>query len=114
MVVASCLLIATSRLSSFVEYSYPKWLHNPIMPIGLSLPQNNNQIHDRSVSERMNSTTRVGRCGIYSAVITSVRDRITRSPKPSGREISAGRALSRLRGPHDARRRYVGASVSER
>ena len=76
-----------------------------MMPIGLSLPQNSTQIQDPSLSERMNSATAPVRCGKYSAVITSARDRITRSPKPSAKLISAGRDLSRLRGPHAARRR---------
>ena len=85
-----------------------------MMPTGLSLPQNNTQIQERSASERRNSATLGGRCGRYSAVTTSARERITRSPKPSVNEISAARTLSRLRGPQAARRRYVGVSVSER
>jgi len=41
--------------SSLLEYSYPIWLHSPMMPTGLSLPQNRTQSQERSASERRNS-----------------------------------------------------------
>src|SRR5579864_425785 len=114
MVVASWRLMATRRFSSLLEYSCPRLLHRPMMPTGLSLPQNKIQIQERSASERRNSATFGGKCGKYSAVTTSVRERITRSPKPSVKEISAVRILSRLRGPQAARRRYVVVSESDK
>src|SRR5437879_2956699 len=106
--------MATNRFSSLLEYSYPRLLHKPMIPTGVSFPQNKIHSQERSASERRNSAALGGKCGRYSAVTTSVRERITRSPKPSVKQISAVRILSRLRGPQAARRRYVVVSVSER
>src|ERR1700677_2394610 len=75
MVVANWRLMATSRFSSPLEYSYSTWLRRPIIPIGLSLPQNKTHIQEPSLLERIKSATAPVRCGRYSAVITSARAR---------------------------------------
>ena len=105
MVVANWRLIATSKFSSPLEYSYSTWLRSPIIPIGLSLPQNSTQIQARSLLERMKFCNRAGEMRKYSRcddLSARPHDQIA---KAFGKIYFCGAHLSRLRGPHAARRR---------
>src|SRR5436853_7691807 len=67
-----------------------------MIPMGPSFPQSSTQIQESRPSARFGYAFSGGRCGRYSAVITSVRERVTKSPKPSGNFTSENRARSAL------------------